>query len=188
MPPKPYHHSDLTTHLVTVTRQLVEDEGPDAVTMSRIARACDVSVAAPYRHFAGKEALLGAVAGVGFAELREVLIETGDQSDGPRDRLVAAGVAYVDFAVTHPHLFRLMFSADLRDRQDVVGPAALATLTVLVETLDLRVPVDVAVRTTWALVHGLATLRIGGMLTFARDDSERRLREELSVLLDGVAH
>lgn len=187
MPRKPYHHPDLKARLVTATRELVEDEGPEAVTLARVARACEVSVAAPYRHFAGKEALLGAVAGVGFAELREALVSGAAGGAGdPGERLVAAGVAYVEYATAHPHLFRLMFSAELRDRQTDVGPAALAALAALVEPLPLRVPADTAVRTTWALAHGFAILRIGGMLTFTREDSERRLREELRTLLTGI--
>lgn len=186
MPGKAYHHPDLRTHLITVTRDLIETEGSDAVTLARVAKSCDVSVAAPYRHFAGKEALLGAVAGEGFTELRSALLSGASVAGHPRERLVAAGVAYVDYATEHPHLFRLMFSADLRDRQTEVGTAAIAALASLVDPLELRVPADVAVRATWALAHGLALLRIGGMLTFTREDSERRLRDELSALLFGI--
>lgn len=185
MPGKPYHHGDLRNRLITVTRGVVEDEGAETVTLARIAKACEVSVAAPYRHFPGKEALLGAVAAEGFIELRAAL--TGvDATPDARERLVAAGVAYVDYAVGHPHLFRLMFSTQLRERQSEVGPATLAALAALVEPLDLRVPIDVAVRTAWALAHGLATLRLGGMLAFTRDDSERRLRDEFGALLTGI--
>lgn len=188
MPRKTYHHPDLKTHLIAATREIVEDEGPEAVTLARIAKICDVSVAAPYRHFPNKEALLGAVAGLGFAELRTALTSDARAGGGAdaREQLVTAGLAYVGYAVAHPHLFRLMFSAELRDRQHAVGPAALAALAALIEPLDLRVPADVAVRATWALAHGLATLRIGGMLTFTREDSERSLREELDALLTGI--
>lgn len=187
MPRKPYHHPDLAARLVAVTRGIVEAEGPEAVKLTRIAAACDVSVAAPYRHFADKEALLGAVADEGFTELRAALAGAAAGVADPRERLVAAGVAYVAYAAAHPHLFHLMFRADLRDRRADTGPAALAALAVLVEPLDLRVAADVAVRTTWALAHGLAMLRIGGMLTFTQEDSERRLRDELDALLTGVA-
>ncbi|MBE1878334.1 TetR/AcrR family transcriptional regulator [Myceligenerans pegani] len=247
MADKHYHHGDLPRQLVEVTRRMVERDGPGAVTVARIARECGVSVAAPYRHFANKEALLGAVAAQGFAELRDVLAREvggkvppadggvtrrgatdGGATDGDgaddgaaddeaahdlapdhaapdhaapdhaapdhaapdhaaRERLVAAGASYVGFALAHPHLFRLMFSAHLRDPQPEAGPAALAALGDVVGQVELRVPLETAVRTTWALAHGLAVLRIDGMLTFTRDDSPSRLRDELQALLTGIA-
>ncbi len=187
MTDRPYHHPDLRNRLVAETLATVERDGAGAVTISRIAAACGVSVAAPYRHFPNKEALLGAVAAQGFNGLGEALSAAAEASSDARERLVQAGVAYVDYAARHPHLFRLMFSADLRERQHVAGPAALERLTVLVDPLDLQVPAAVAVRATWALAHGLAELRLGGMLTFTGDDSEERLRAELATLLDGIA-
>lgn len=182
---RPYHHGDLPRLLVDVTQRLVEEHGVESVTIARVARECGVSVAAPYRHFDDKRALLGAVAARGFDALREAVggAEGGDE----RERLVSAGVAYVDFAVAHPALFQLMFDVTERERQHEAGLAALAGLRTLVEPLRPAIPVETAVRSTWALAHGLALLRIGGMLTFARDDTEQRLREELGVVLSGIA-
>lgn len=70
---KPYHHGDQQRQLVEAARSLVEAEGSQAVRIARVAKACGVSVAAPHRHFADEEALLGAVAGAGFTELARVL-------------------------------------------------------------------------------------------------------------------
>ncbi len=186
MPGKPYHHGDLRGELIEATRQVLEAEGVEAVTIARIARECGVSVAAPYRHFSDKQALLGAVARIGFSELRDALAGAARTGGDPLDRLTRAGVAYVDHALAHPELFRLMFSAALRDRQHEAGPAALDGLRTLVEPLELTVDLEVAVRAAWALAHGLASLRLGGMLAFTRDDTEARLHEELRVLLTGI--
>jgi AcrR family transcriptional regulator len=184
---KPYHHGDLRRQLIDTTRAIVEEEGPDGITLARIAKGCGVSVAAPYRHFSSKEALLGDVAGLGFGELGAAVAASQRTSKRARDRIVDAGVAYVGFATAHPHLFRLMFSAELRDRQSAAGPATLAGLAQVVRGLNLAVPFETALRTTWAIAHGLASLRVGGMLTFTDGDSEQRLREELTALLDGIA-
>lgn len=186
----PYHHPDLATDLVAATRAVVEADGAAAVTMAGVAKACGVSVAAPYRHFENKEALLGRVAADGFAELRAAMAAAvgaaaADGADAA-DRLLAAGVAYVCVATARPHLFELMFRADLRASTADAAPAALADLRSLVEPLELAVPVDVAVRSAWALVHGMAMLRLGGMLTFTERDGEDRLRAELRSLLSGI--
>ena len=185
MPDRQYHHGDLRNELLAATRAVVEADGSDAVTLAGISKACGVSVAAPYRHFPDKRALLAAVAGEGFAELGAALAAVTGSAGDARERLVAAGIAYVEYAVAHPHLFGLMFDARLRAPQSEAGPASLALLRELVEPVTAA-PVDTAVRAVWALAHGLASLRIGGMLTFTRDDSETRLRDELAILLAGL--
>lgn len=181
----PYHHGTLPADLIDQAAAIVESEGPAAVTIARVASACGVSVAAPYRHFASKEALLNEVAGRGFRQLGEkIRAITADVSE-PTERLIAGGVGYVRFAQAHAGLFGLMFSLEHRDAGQAAGPQVLAGLRESLEALPLVVPVEIAVRTAWALVHGLAMLRVGGMRTFT-DDTDQRLREELSVLLSGV--
>ncbi|WP_420112160.1 TetR/AcrR family transcriptional regulator [Pseudactinotalea sp.] len=185
MPSKPYHHDHLRGELIRATRAVVERDGADAMTIAGVAAMCEVSVAAPYRHFAHRQALLGAVAAEGFHELRTALTLGAGASSEPAERLVASGVAYVDFALTHPHLFRLMFDADVRDPA-AAAPQALDGLAALIEPLDLAVTTETALRVTWALAHGIASLRIGGMRTFIENDSPERVRDELQTLLGGI--
>ncbi|QIK73655.1 TetR/AcrR family transcriptional regulator [Propioniciclava coleopterorum] len=180
-----YHRPELRADLLAATRALVEAEGTHAVTIARVARACDVSVAAPYRHFANKAALLGAVAADGYAALGSEMAAAAGRAGSPADRLVAAGVAYVGFAIAHPDLFALMFDRDLRDPHPAAH-AVLEGLAALIDSQDLAVPPEVALRDAWALAHGLATLRIGGMATFTRDDSPARLERDLRGLLSGI--
>lgn len=182
--PSSYHHPELRADLLAATRALVESEGTQAVTIARVARACDVSVAAPYRHFANKAALLGAVAAEGYAALGAAM-DAAARAGSPADRLVAAGVAYVGFATAHPDLFALMFDRDLRDSHPAAR-AVLEGLAALIDAQDLAVPPEVALRDTWALAHGLASLRIGGMASFTEDDSPARLERDLRGLLGGI--
>ncbi|NRB00609.1 MAG: helix-turn-helix transcriptional regulator, partial [Rhodobacteraceae bacterium] len=46
-----YHHGDLRAALVSATRDLVEEKGPDRFSVADACRAAGVSTAAPYRHF-----------------------------------------------------------------------------------------------------------------------------------------
>ena len=46
-----YHHGDLRQQLITATRALVEEKGPDGFSVSEACRAAGVSTAAPYKHF-----------------------------------------------------------------------------------------------------------------------------------------
>ena len=57
-----YHHGNLRRALLDSALAMVEKEGPHGVSLRAVARLAGVSPAAPYRHFAGKEGLLAAVA------------------------------------------------------------------------------------------------------------------------------
>lgn len=184
MSSRPYHRDDLPGELVAATRAIVEGEGSAAVTVARVAAACHVSVAAPYRHFEDKRSLLGAVAAEGFGELLMALEVAAQSGTDDVDRLLSAGVAYVRFATGRPHMFQLMFDAERRTTS-VSAAEALAGLAALLEPLDLRVDPTVALRTTWAVAHGLAALRMGRIRTFD-DDSDAELRAELSALVLGI--
>ncbi len=180
-----YHHGDLRRHLIAAARVEVEEHGVENVVLTRLAQTCGVSVAAPYRHFASKEALLSEVATGGFAELGAVLTHASRGQGAPRDRLLDAGVAYVRFAMAHPHLFRLMFNTESHAGVGEEGPAALGVLVSLVQACDLSVPVPVAVRASWAQVHGYASLCVGAMSSF-RGATDQSIRTDMAALLDGV--
>jgi AcrR family transcriptional regulator len=168
----PYHHGDLRAALLHAARTLLEEEGYDALTLRAAARRAGVSQAAPYHHFKDKSALLVAVAAEGFRDFgaamrsRMAALRHAD----PRARLNASGVAYVEFAVANPAVFKLMFSgvrpaASPESELAMASAAAYAVLTDAVQALPA--PQDegaVASLGSWALVHGLATLLIEGVL------------------------
>ena len=53
-----YHHGDLPRALVAAAGQLIDAGEGARLTLRAAAQAAGVSVAAPYRHFADREALL----------------------------------------------------------------------------------------------------------------------------------
>src|SRR5271154_5982988 len=106
---RPYHHGDLRSALMQAALLLVEEHGVKGLALSDAARLAGVSVAAPYRHFKDKEALLAEIAAEGFTIFRDALAHASQSH--PEDkgkRLVEMGVAYVDFALRHRSHFRVM--------------------------------------------------------------------------------
>jgi len=166
----------LDQRLVQVALRIVADEGPEALTLRRIARRAGVSHSAPLRHFRSHADLLAAVAARGFALLSEAIDKSGAQlppGAGPVPRLAALARAYVRTAVDHPGLFALMFRpGDL----DVTNEAFLRESTAGFEHVvrHVRAAQDagwhahrdtrVLAGATWAAVHGLATLWSQGAL------------------------
>jgi AcrR family transcriptional regulator len=60
--PNRYHHGDLPQALLDAALRIVKTQGTEGLTLRAVARLAGVSQAAPYRHFANKEAILAAVA------------------------------------------------------------------------------------------------------------------------------
>lgn len=194
-----YHHGDLRRALMDAATELLAAHGPHGVTLREAARRAGVSQAAPYRHFASKEALLAAVAEESFAALARVLAEGRDA--GGRDaarRLRELAGAYLRFAAAHPSTYRLMWSPvpsgaafpGLRAR---AGEAAAVLFQVVQALAPAGEKPEKRVRpltlVLWAQLHGLAGLVIDEQLP-------RELRESLpletlagvamDVLLDGL--
>lgn len=174
---RPYHHGDLAQALIVVTRTLLEEGGPAAVSLREAARRVGVSPTATYRHFKDKDALLAATAADGFAEFGRRLADAAAESPDP---LAAMGLAYVRFALEQRGLFRLMFGPQLMRRSsypalEQAASAAFARLRAGVEgqAATGRDPRQAAI-SAWALVHGLAHLFLDGLLPEAEAEALTR--------------
>jgi AcrR family transcriptional regulator len=158
--PRGYHHGDLRRALLAAAVQAVEEAGPAALSLRDLARRAGVSHAAPAHHFGDKVGLLTALATQGFDLLADALNETGDD-------LLAAGVAYVEFAVRHPAHFQVMFRPELHRADDAELAAARgragAALRAGVAGLPAGDP-DQDALAAWSIAHGFATLWLAGAL------------------------
>ncbi|GJE26876.1 HTH-type transcriptional repressor FabR [Methylobacterium organophilum] len=167
-PAKPgYHHGGLREALVAAGLAILEEGGsPASLGLREAARRAGVSAMAPYRHFPDKDALLAAVAVVGFERLRAALAAADGAGRGS-EALIGQGVAYVGFACANPALFRLMFGPWPGGKPPALVAAAQASHAVLAERVAALVPAKSAADWTlrcWALVHGLADLALDGQI------------------------
>src|SRR5437870_13854777 len=94
--PKPYHHGDLRHALIQAGLELLSEGGASALDLRKVARRAGVSHAAPYRHFADKQALIAAINTEGYRRLAEQ-IRQGLQavSDDGFEQLNAVARAYI---------------------------------------------------------------------------------------------
>jgi AcrR family transcriptional regulator len=166
-----YHHGGLAKALTTAALALVEQGGPEAVSLRDLAASLGVSRAAPYRHFADRDELLAMVAARGFEDLNTVY-ETAMASPGDgRQRLYALNRGYFDFATRRPGLHRLMFNYGLLTRDDpprvLIEPANRAYV-LLVKAVEEANPgldakgVKARVVTMWSTVYGFLSLNTAG--------------------------
>lgn len=191
-----YHHGDLRRALVDAALQLLSESGLAGLTLREAARSAGVSQAAPYRHFADKDALVAAVAERGFRMLADAMRAAADQTDLPLAlRFRAQGEAYVRFALGHAALFQLMFSQEHAGRTvyPELEAAAQETFALLVAAirsgqeagiLNLGDPQALAVG-AWCMVHGLAALLINGQFGDAAQ-AEAAIQAALAALFFGL--
>ena len=70
-----YHHGDLRDALVQAALAEAEAGGPEAISISALAKKLGVSQPAPYKHFADRESLLTAVTAVALRKFIETVRE-----------------------------------------------------------------------------------------------------------------
>jgi len=170
-----YHHGDLRHGLIERGRSSLKEGGVAKLSLRAVAADLGVSHAAAYHHFKNKDDLLTAIAVATFAELeryqRKILEKPYKDSI---KRLQALAAAYIDFALSYPDEFRLMFSPQLRSdkvRTEVeeAGRRVYQLLIGAVQDIKdegtvLSTDVEQAAISLWTCVHGLASLILDGPL------------------------
>ena len=174
--------ADTRTRLLAHAREVYLEGGAAHFSLREVARRVGVSAAAVYRHFDGKEALLGAVCEEGFRTFSSYLLRALAETT-PLARLRAAGAFYLRFATENPHDYRVIFMSSVKELglggKKVAPRESSPTFQFLVdrvrECMDARViargDATALAATIWAHVHGLASLRLSGHLDSAGDDA-----------------
>jgi len=191
---------DTRTRLLVHARAVYLEGGAAHFSLREVARRAGISAAAVYRHFDGKDALLGAVCEEGFRTFSSYLLRALSEQT-PLARLRAAGNYYLTFALENEHDYRVTFMSLVEDLGLAGGtptaPVSSPTFQFLVdrvrECVEARVlaPGDpnIIAATIWAHVHGLASLRLAGHMRSVGDDEAFRVffRSSVDALLHGLA-
>jgi AcrR family transcriptional regulator len=165
MTTRPYHHGNLREALLDAADALLAEHGVQGLTLREVARAAQVSHAAPYHHFAGLDGLLAAVAERSFARLGAAMERAARHGDA-QEALLGICEAYVAHACAHPAQFRLMFGPLLARQADFpdYARAAQASFAHLLAAAERFAPGEAAALALagWSMAHGFAALAIDG--------------------------
>jgi AcrR family transcriptional regulator len=162
-----YHHGNLRDVLLDAARGLIEHTPVADLSLREVARIAGVSHNAPYHHFADRTELLKALSAAGMRELLEAQRIAAASTDDPRERLIAVGIAYADYAVAHPNAFALVFDPEYcipGSPSDESGPLIAENEAMLAQLVAASDPslddagVIALSAALWATVHGLAGL------------------------------
>ena len=168
-----YHHGRLKDALIEAARALVAERGPAGFTLAEAAKRVGVTGAAPYRHFADRQALMNELAARGFAQFAAAqrLAWDGGKPD-PVGAFRRMGRSYLKFAQDEPGLYTAMFS--IADAAGIAANEGIANESfellvgatwVLLRQYNVAGSESIALaRQIWAMSHGVATLAIAGHL------------------------
>lgn len=165
---KPYHHGDLFDALARVAEDLVRETGIHGFSLRECARRAGVAHSAPAHHFGDVTGLLAEVSARGFERLTARMRSHRAGCEGP-EALARIARGYVEFALSDPVVFVLMFHSERVDRGSPrcqrAGDAAFDELVKAVSSARSGAERDNEVlRFAWAAIHGIAMLLVDGPL------------------------
>ncbi|MER7708425.1 TetR/AcrR family transcriptional regulator [Kitasatospora sp. NPDC097605] len=193
-----YHHGALPEALVGAAFELLDEQGPEKVTMREVARRAGVSPGAPFRHFADRRALLTAVADRVLADYERWQRAQAAAAVGEGDHravLRALGLGFVRYVIRHPYRFELVRSRvfapspqpELRERLSGID-RAYTEVIVADQAAGLLRPGDPALvgLAGQALVYGLAQMILDGYLP--AEKAEEVVAQVLDTFGRGIAN
>ena len=175
---KPYHHGNLKNALIRAGIEILSTEGARGLSLRKVARRAGVSHAAPYAHYADKQALIAAISTEGYRRLYDAVAGAARRHAGdPLRQLVESAWAYVRFALDEPDHFRITLSGLVEKEKDypafveIAQKSFGAVVDVIAGCQAAGVldpgPPELMAATVWAQVHGLALLLLEDQLPHA---------------------
>lgn len=138
---------------------MIEEEGLDNLSLSKLAARFDVKAPSLYKHVKNKAAIIEAVNHATHRELGESLLESTVSTTDPFERVMIFTRAYREFAQANPVTYQLAMTADLRGDEEVLASLG-QQLEDIIRPLVSETDTLTALRSLWALVHGFVMLEI----------------------------
>ena len=169
-----YHHGDLKNALIKAGVEILESEGLGELSLRKVAKQAGVSHAAPYSHFADKQALIAAISTEGYKQLYnqiESVIKL--HWEDPETLLIETAWAYVQFALNAPDRFKLMFSGVLEKEYAEFVEISQENFSQLLKVVEACQQTgvlksgssDVVAVSVWSTVHGFTSLLLEGQIS-----------------------
>ncbi len=165
--------------LLASAAEILETEGPDGLSVRRIAAAAHVAPMGVYNHFDSKFGIVEALFVDGFERLRTALAAIADIPD-PYEALREGGRRYRALALAHPMVYQIMFlkavpGFEPSDHALEIAARAFDSLAAAVQrAMTAGVIADGSPTETaqviWAGIHGWVSLELLG-ISFVEDQA-----------------
>jgi AcrR family transcriptional regulator len=182
--------------IARVALAILEQEGPEAVSMRRVASAVGITPMAIYHHFSDREALLNTVTDREFAKLLSH-IQAHPLNGSLENRVIAVMEGYVDYSFKQPRVFDYVFSRvrsdarkypqDFRARRSpTLNPIADMLAGEMEKGLLKQDDVWEVAFALWAHIHGYVMLYRAGRIDLSEKEFRKLLHRSLRRFLHGL--
>jgi AcrR family transcriptional regulator len=157
--------------LVAAEALLFKYQDLSAVSIQAVCDAVGCTPPAVYKHFVDKTELVHTVCARIFATFDDFIASQIENVDDPTDRMIEGALAYIEFGLTNPEAYRLLFMhraeeqvRPMPDRSGPTHPHGFGRMVASVrEAVDEGVfegdPWEIACH-IWMGVHGIVSLLI----------------------------
>lgn len=175
---------------------ILEAEGPQAVSMRRIAGEVGITPMAIYHHYASREALLEQVVDTEFEKLAGFFSRPASKG-AFETQMIRIMDGYIDYALAHPRIFDYVFSAprpgarrfpdDFRARKSPTLNVTADAVAAWMKARKLRRDDvwEIAME-LWAHVHGYVVLYRANRFHLPEDEFRSLVHRSLRRLLHGL--
>jgi len=166
-----YHHGDLRESLIKIGLKLFNEEGAEKFSIRKVAALCNVSHAAPYKHFKNKDELINAISEYVFSNFQRSLNEIVEKyKSDPYKRIIELGKKYVWFMVENPDYLKFAFlqnsESEIVIEENKLRSVEYGSFNVFKNcALDFLKSINIKeeeyaqdIIAMWSMVHGLATM------------------------------
>jgi AcrR family transcriptional regulator len=168
----PAAQSTRRAQIVAAARRLLEEDGPEALSMRNVAAEIGIRAPSLYEHVADKRALESAIIAAGLQE-QGVALREAIAADVDGDPLMALAQAWRRWAHAHPHVYALIYMRDLDRSDTAVADAERAAGAALRQLCGGDV---VTSRVIWAYAHGMVNLELTDRFPPGTDAAELWVR------------
>ena len=183
---KHYHVGNLESQLIDQAKKMLEEVGPDKLSIRAIAEQLGVSATAVYHHFANKDELISHLAAEGFNQLEKVLVQCQVNVEN-QNKMQILSRTYMLFAFDHPAMYQLMFGSQLAHsemngklltaRKQAYAVVEQCVADVLGQDIQSK-EVRSAALAAWSFAHGLASLIIHNVFEVSEQISKDAVIEK----------
>jgi AcrR family transcriptional regulator len=151
------HSTSPRERILRAALELLEAGGAEAVSTRAVSAAADVQPPTIYRQFGDMNGLLNEVASAGFTaylEAKTAGTALRNLDSDPVNELRDGWNRHVEFGLTHPHLYRLMYGASEINTESSAARQGFAMLRDLLQRVAEAGRLAISVDRAAAMIHG----------------------------------
>jgi AcrR family transcriptional regulator len=191
---------ELKTLITNTSAELFLESGYDKFSLRKVAERIGYSPTTIYLYFKDKDDLLFSVLLDGFKIFHQMMSDGANSTDNILDKINETGKAYINFGLTHPVYYRVMFMERcdllLKDMEDKYQDTPISNSFGLLESLIkeginkgiLKSDLEANQLATllWSLVHGIVSLHIMMPDFYTKEIVDINMNKSLKMLTDSI--